>query len=72
MWCGDCRTLSRKFDFHARDQVLDEDENERFENRWKEKTDEAKYREVRSGDDIFVPFECENCVFIKLKRCSHN
>ena len=59
--------MSGEFDFHVRDQVPDEEEDERIEKSWKEKVDEAKYREASAGDHILVPFECKKCTFVTLK-----
>ena len=59
--------MSGEFEFHVRDQIPNEEENERVEKSWKEKIDGGKCREARAGDHILVPFGCEKCVFLKLK-----
>ena len=59
--------MSGEFDFHIRDQVV-KNEEERFDEKWRSKVDKGKYRTGREGDHIIAPFECEICVFIKLKN----
>ena len=59
--------MSGEFDFHIRDQTM-KDEEERFEEKWNRKVDKGRYKAGRAGDHILAPFECEICVFIKLKK----
>jgi len=54
--------------FHIRSQIPKEtNDDSRFEERWKGRIDNMKYLEGRDGDHILAPFECEICIFIKLK-----
>ena len=59
--------MSGEFDFYIRDQVV-KDEEERFDEKWRSKVNKGKCRTGRAGDHIIALFECEICVFIKLKN----
>ena len=59
--------MSNEFEFHVRDLEM-KDEEERFDEKWNSRLDKQKYRTGRDGDHILAPFECEICIFIKLKK----
>ena len=44
-----------------------EDEEERFKGAWKRVWNEAEYLIAREGDHLITPFECDLCIFLKLK-----
>jgi len=46
--------------------VTDQTE-ERFVEVWEHQWETNKYQHARSGDHLITPFECDRCVFIKLK-----
>ena len=77
-WCGECYISEDKSHFHVNylvtnssqsaSQTKEKDVLER-DQRWKEKSiDPNDYHEARNGDHALTPFECDSCVFIKLKR----
>ena len=50
--------------------TLEEKEKGRFKTKWKEKVDNGNHNQAIPGDHILAHFECDVCVFIKLKgRC---
>ena len=40
---------------------------ERFADAWKHRWEANKYGQARVGDHLITPFECDRCIFIKLK-----
>jgi len=44
-----------------------EDEEERFKGAWKRVWDGTEYLHAREGDHLITPFECDLCIFLKLK-----
>ena len=67
MWRGSCYTLSGDIEFQIREQEVKDQEEDRFQKKWRDRIDVNKYREVRPRDHILAPFECEICVFLKFK-----
>ena len=67
MWCGCCYTSRNEPTFHIRSKPLDKDKDVRFECTWNETWDETEYKTARDGDHLLTPFECERCIFLKLK-----
>ena len=41
---------------------------ERFKEAWEAAWDSDEYRSARDGDHLITPFECDLCIFIKLKN----
>jgi hypothetical protein len=74
VWCGKCYTLSNDVEFvvngSAQDKANEEDQN-RLEFRWgnihQSKND---FHHERNGDHLIVPFECDECIFVKLQNFS--
>jgi hypothetical protein len=83
MWCGSCYTSDEGIAFHVRqdprlgglatevrteganDVGLDED---RLGNFWRtSKPDERAFHYARNGDHLMVAFECDFCVFSKIR-----
>jgi hypothetical protein len=60
-WCGDCYMSLPGDDFHVH---LPQDE-EGFV--WVKRGDENRFKCGRAGDHLVPPFECDLCVFRKLK-----
>ena len=71
MWCGSCYTSDPSHDFHIADpeNLFSEDGDEdRLRAGWKQKDgDRNRYANARNGDDLLVAFECDFCVFGKVK-----
>ena len=73
-WCGKCYTSNHQIKFHidhldnsAFDDVGTEDKT-RLEAAWSRKHySKTDYNEARNGDHIMTPFECDYCIFIKLR-----
>ena len=76
MFCGACYTSQEQPKFHVH-QLEDEGadglttEKERLTKRWSRKNkSESNYMEARDGDHTLIPFECDLCIFRKLRRSS--
>ena len=78
-WCGRCYTSSEAVKFHVRSLKVVEDTKElgrdkrdevRIEKSWGRKKAKTKrdFLEGRDGDHLLVPFECDLCVFRKLRK----
>ena len=67
MWCAPCYSSSPEIDFYVREKPIEDEEEERFEATWRKQWDESKYLVARNGDHLMTPFECDRCVFVKLK-----
>jgi hypothetical protein len=74
-WCGSCYTSRPEGDFYVKTLPSDEDENNtgedanRLQPSWGSKTQApTDFKVARNGDHLLVPFECDLCVFRKLKR----
>ena len=50
-----------------REQEVKDQEEDHFEEKWRDRIDVNKCMEARPGDHLLAPFECEICVFLKLK-----
>ena len=50
-----------------RSRPIDESHEERFANAWKLQWEKDKYCVGRRGDHLLTPFECDRCIFVKLK-----
>ena len=78
-WCGGCYTSDPRLAFHIYDsqskqlaqQTLGDncDDEDRLGNLWKTKERDMKaFRQARPGDHLLVTFQCDLCVFRKLRR----
>ena len=69
MWCGDCYSLKDNDMFHISRMTEFKDEDKgRMESRWGKKGQrEGDYLRGRNGDHLMCPFECDTCVFRKLR-----
>ena len=76
MWCGLCYTSSQKLNFHVKtlEESLQEAGNdpkewERLRLAWGERhQNEDAFKVGRNGDHALIPFECDLCIFRKLKK----
>ena len=53
--------------FHIRERPIDNEMDNRFKEAWKDRWEEDKYLKARRGDHLLTPFECDRCMFLKLK-----
>jgi hypothetical protein len=75
MWCGECYTSNPDILFQIKGRVEEEAEREndpliqeRLTSAWgKKHRSEKDYKVARDGDHMLVPFECDLCIFRKLK-----
>jgi hypothetical protein len=71
MWCGRCYTSNPNHEFHVSDPeklFSEEGDEDRLKAGWTHKDgDRNRYSNARDGDDLLVCFECDFCVFGKLK-----
>ena len=50
----------------------EEEDEERFDKGWRRKWEEDKFMHARDGDHLMTQFECDLCIFRKLKHRSPN
>ena len=77
-WCGGCYTLEESHLFHIgsketttmkKSQQPDGNERMTKNTRWQtKKSNHNDFNEARNGDHALVPFECDHCIFFKLRR----
>ena len=78
MWCGECYISNPEFDFHIHEleskaSINGNDGGPLLENPWREaEIDNNPLRSARDGDHLMAPFECDDCVFLKLRKCRPN
>ena len=53
--------------FHVRERPIEEEAEERLTNAWTDQWEADKYCQARKGDHMVTPFECDRCIFLKLK-----
>ena len=78
MWCGGCYSSSQEVLFHVKRRAVDAEDNEndpqhqqRMTGAWGKKQRDVKdFLVARDGDHLMVPFECDLCVFRKLRGIS--
>jgi hypothetical protein len=79
VWCGKCYSSSNTFHkFHIQESESFSDgtsdnveDSERLQVAWGEKHRPAQqYTHGRNGDHLITPFECDLCIFRKLRRHS--
>jgi hypothetical protein len=76
MWCGECYTSKHGIDFHVQTLGDEPGQNEkdlkdaaRIEKAWgRKKPKKGDYLNARNGDHLMVPFECDLCIFRKLRK----
>jgi hypothetical protein len=76
MWCGECYTSRPGIYFHIRTPGDEPGQNEknpkdavRIEKAWgRKKPKRRDYIKARNGDHLLVPFECDLCIFRKLRK----
>jgi hypothetical protein len=79
MWCGECYTSNQEILFHVKskenfgeDESTDADK-ERLVRAWGTRhRPTTEFCIGRNGDHLLVPFECDVCIFRKLRRQSPN
>ena len=73
-WCEDCYTSPKHPNFPIMNQMLREklmEESDRLVSSWDPLLqDESEYLTARNGDHLMAPFECDFCIFSKLKHRS--
>jgi hypothetical protein len=74
MWCGECYTSHPTILFHVKQRegfqtaATNEADCERLQRAWgKKHRSPDEYLVGRDGDHFLVPFECDLCVFRKLR-----
>jgi hypothetical protein len=72
VWCGKCYTSSEEVEFVVngifKERLNNEDEN-RLEMSWGTRHQSNKdFHQARNGDHLLVPFECDGCIFSKLRK----
>ena len=71
-WCGDCYTSPKSPTFPTTNQQLKEkvrSKNDRLVSSWEPLPhDDNEYLVARNGDHLMAPFECDFCIFRKLKQ----
>ena len=72
MWCAKCYISNDTMAFHVRSKPGLEDEEEQFKGAWKVVWYNQEYSVARDGDHLVTPFECDLCIFIKLKGQMQN
>jgi hypothetical protein len=80
LWCGECYTSSpAEISFHihqGQDEAgngngRDQEDQARLTQAWgKRAQSENEYLQARNGDHTLVPFECDLCIFRKLRKSS--
>jgi hypothetical protein len=76
MWCGEYYISSPNASFHIRtmgDKPGQREKNPkdtvRIEKAWGRKNPKGDdYAKARNGDHLMVPFECDICIFRKLRK----
>ena len=76
MWCGKCYTSQKNLPFHVYsiakepgNEDPNPEERARLLAAWKPRLRNAgDFHEARNGDHLFIPFECDTCIFQKLQR----
>jgi hypothetical protein len=71
VWCGKCYTSNKEVDFVV-NGLVPEGGNEVDENRleavWNTRRQaKNEFHSARNGDHLMVPFECDYCIFAKLR-----
>ena len=71
-WCGSCYTSDPSVTFQVHSLFADikanESEKARLETTWGDRhRRKDEYLVGRNGDDLLIPFECDTCVFRKLR-----
>ena len=73
MWCGECYSLKNNKRFHISKASVDgkevsEEHQARMELQWGKRGERKEsYLVGRNGDHLMCPFECDTCIFRKLK-----
>ena len=76
VWCSGCYSLPNDQMFHIKtlnDDLLAKDQENpeeaaRLEEAWSPKyRNKLNFLEARPGDHLLVPFECDTCIFLKLR-----
>jgi hypothetical protein len=73
MWCSACYVSNPEISFHVRSLSDEEDAKdlERLTKRWGSKRKSPlDFHVARNGDHAMVPFECDLCIFRKLRKTS--
>lgn len=64
VWCASCCKADLSVDFHIHKPIEDEGVV------WKRREDTTKFLSARTGDFLFVPFQCDLCSFRNLTKRS--
>jgi hypothetical protein len=77
MWCGNCYTSDEEVLFHVRQDprlarggsIIDLADEDRLGNVWRASPpDPLAFHYARDGEHLMVSFECDHCVFSKIRR----
>jgi hypothetical protein len=75
MWCGECYTSHPTILFHVKQREAFETsdvshvDSEQMKRVWGNKHRAPdEYLKGRDGDHLLIPFECDLCIFRKLRR----
>lgn len=74
MWCSTCYTSPTRTKFHVKkpdyeEKDMPEEERERLRSAWgKKRYRPDNFLVGRNGDHTMVPFECDYCIFHKLRK----
>ena len=68
MWCVSYYTSHCHLQFHVRSKPGLEEEEDRFKGAWEVGWDSHEYLVARDGDHLITSFECDLCIFVKLKN----
>ena len=68
MWCPDCYVSSEEVEFHIHTISEDDTDVDRLANIWRRNNRSARaFTHARRGDHLVTQFECDLCVFRKLR-----
>jgi hypothetical protein len=74
VWCGACYTSDPTDGFYIQDreqfnvETTGGADQERMQVPWGQRVQPSmEFRSARDGDHLMVPFECDTCIFRKLK-----
>lgn len=74
-WCGECYTSKNDVDFFVKTTpgFDDTQDSDRLQHVWgKRQASLTAFQVARNGDHLMVPFECDTCIFWKLRGSRPN
>ena len=68
-WCASCYTLFPELKFHKQEDPRGLQPNSKLDAKWKSKKVKIyEYKVARPGDILLCPFQCDLCVFRRLRQ----